>query len=79
MFSRWTNPLRSADRDTVAAVAQGYEAFEAKDWARAGDLLASTGARLADNAAKALWFDAALAYKFARNWPRAYETGKRSP
>lgn len=76
MFSRWTNPLRSADRDTVSAVAQGYEAFEAKDWPRAGDLLASAAARLDGKAAKAAWFDAALAYKFARNWPRAYETGK---
>lgn len=76
MFSRWTNPLRSADRDTVSAVAQGYEAFEAKDWPRAGDLLASAAARLDGKAAKTAWFDAALAYKFARNWARAYEAGK---
>ncbi|MFG2044551.1 hypothetical protein [Dactylosporangium sp. NPDC048998] len=76
MFSRWTNPLRSADRDTVSAVAQAYEAFKAEDWPRAGDLLAAVAARLGGKAAKAAWFDAALAYKFARDWPRAYETGK---
>jgi len=75
-WRRWTNPLRSADRDTVIAVMQGYEAMEAKDWPRAGDLLASAAARLEGKSAKALWFDAALAYKFARDWPRAYETGK---
>jgi hypothetical protein len=73
MFSRWTSPRRSADRD---AVAQGYSAFEEEDWPRAGDLLAAAAARLSGRAAAAVWFDAALAYKFARNWVRAYETGK---
>ena len=57
-------------------VARGYEAFEAEDWAGAGDLLTAAAARLAGKAAKAAWFDAALAYKFARDWQRAYDVGK---
>jgi hypothetical protein len=76
MFSRWRDPLRSADPDAVTAVVQGYEAFEAEDWPRAGDMLAAAAVRLNGKAAKAAWYDAALAYKFARDWPRAYETGK---
>ncbi|GGM46857.1 hypothetical protein ACFFX1_18900 [Dactylosporangium sucinum] len=62
--------------ETARAVAEGYEAFEAEDWPQAGDRLAAAAARLAGKRAKAVWFDAALAYKFARDWPRAYETGK---
>jgi hypothetical protein len=73
MFARWTNPLRSENRD---AVVQGYKAFEAEDWSRAGDLLAGAAGRTGNKSARAVWFDAALAYKFARNWVRAYETGK---
>ncbi|MEV0563398.1 hypothetical protein [Dactylosporangium sp. NPDC050588] len=76
MLSRWFNPLRSAGRDVVAAVAHGYEAFEAEDWPRAGDLLAAVAPRVPRRAAKAVWFGAALAFKFARDWPRALETGK---
>ncbi|GAA1500787.1 hypothetical protein GCM10009827_007590 [Dactylosporangium maewongense] len=75
-LARWFNPLRSADRDVVVAVAHGYEAFEAEDWPRAGDLLAAVAPRVPRRAAKAVWFDAALAFKFARDWPRALETGK---
>ncbi|MET7396905.1 hypothetical protein ABZS66_25820 [Dactylosporangium sp. NPDC005572] len=66
----------SGDRETGRAIAEGYEAFEAEDWPRAGDRLAAAAARLSGRKAKAAWFDAALAYKFARDWPRAYETGK---
>ncbi|MGI5239624.1 hypothetical protein [Dactylosporangium sp. CA-139066] len=72
MHSEGSNP----SPDTVAALTQGEEAFEAEDWPRAGDLLAAAAAGLGGELAKAVWFDAALAYKFARDWPRAYETGK---
>jgi hypothetical protein len=62
-----------------ALVKQAYQAFEAEDWARAADLLEE--AALADPDSPdgaALWFDAALAHKFRRDWPRAYALGKEA-
>ena len=56
----------------------GYQAFEAKDWASAGGLLAEAAAELPGPTAVSVWFDAALAYKFDRNWPRAYELGLKA-
>ncbi|GAA1371771.1 tetratricopeptide repeat protein [Catellatospora chokoriensis] len=59
-----------------AATAAGYAAFEAEDWPLAGQRLAEAAATLPKGRAKrTMWFDAALAYKFARDWPRAYEHG----
>ncbi|GAA2584673.1 hypothetical protein GCM10010435_73230 [Winogradskya consettensis] len=55
---------------------RAYTAFEAEDWPLAGELLATAAPSLTGEMAAATWFDAALAYKFARDWPRAYETGK---
>jgi hypothetical protein len=56
----------------------GYAALEAKDWPEAGRLLAQAAPEAPQQAQAVLWFDAALAYKFARDWPRAYELGKRA-
>lgn len=68
------------DMDEVSALlSRGYEAFDAEDWALAGDLLAQAAPRLPhDERGNATWFDAALAYKFARDWPRAYTVGKQA-
>ncbi|GAA2466379.1 hypothetical protein [Winogradskya humida] len=55
---------------------RAYTAFEAEDWPLAGELLATAAPSLTGETAAATWFDAALAYKFARDWPRAYEMGK---
>ncbi|GAA1398591.1 hypothetical protein ACFQZ4_34095 [Catellatospora coxensis] len=60
-----------------AAHTAAYAAFEAEDWPLAGHQLAAAAAMLpAGRAQRAAWFDAALAYKFARDWARAYEHGR---
>lgn len=55
---------------------QAYKAFKAGDWATAGVRLEQLAR---DNPGHKLeaawWFDAALSYKFLRDWPRAYELG----
>jgi hypothetical protein len=62
-----------------ALVKQAYQAFEAEDWARAADLLEEAAQADPDGPdGAALWFDAALAHKFRRDWPRAYELGKKA-
>ncbi|NUT20937.1 MAG: tetratricopeptide repeat protein [Hamadaea sp.] len=56
---------------------QAYEAWESEDWLVAGRLLEQAVAQERDPQQIAiLWFDAALAYKFARDWPKAYQLGK---
>lgn len=58
---------------------RAYQAWDAEDWQRAGELLEAAVRRDpdADGSGK-LWFDAALAYKFLRDWPKAYELGKQA-
>ncbi len=62
-----------------ALVRQAYQAWEADDWPKAGELL-ETAAREHPDAPGSpnLWFDAALAYKFLRDWPKAFELGKEA-
>jgi hypothetical protein len=70
---------QSADPDLVRLVTEGYEAFDAQDWVRAGGLLAQAAPRMPEGAdARATWFDAALSYKFARDWVSAFELGTRA-
>jgi len=67
---------RSADRDLVK---QAYQAWDAEDWQHAGQLLEEAVRREPDaHDSEKLWFDAALAYKFLRNWQKAYELGKEA-
>ena len=64
------------DTQGMSIVQRAYQAWDAEDWSSAGPLLAQA-AQVADSErAPALWFDAALAYKFLRDWPRAYELGR---
>lgn len=65
--------------DQSVLVREGYEAWEAERWAEAGGLLAQAAPVETDpRQAAILWFDAALAYKFARDWQKAYELGKEA-
>lgn len=66
---------------------RAYQAWDQEDWATAGLLLeeaaeAAAGAvdptGAAAEVAAVLWFDAALAYKFLRDWPRAFDLGKKA-
>jgi hypothetical protein len=69
----------SADPDLIRLIIEGYEAFDAQDWVRAGALLAEAAPRMPEGSdARSTWFDAALAYKFARDWPSAYELSTRA-
>jgi len=63
--------------DLAETVRQAYAAWEAEDWPTAGRLLEQAAAVETRRRQEAvLWFDAALAFKFARDWPKAYELGK---
>ena len=66
----------SAGEESVGE--RAYLAWEQGDWAAAGPLLEQAAAEADDAEAAALWFDAALAYKFLRDWPRAYELGLKA-
>jgi hypothetical protein len=60
-------------------VRDGYAAWEAEDWTTAGRLLEQAAPEVTDRRQQAvLWFDAALAFKSARDWPKAYELGKHA-
>ncbi|GAB4053981.1 tetratricopeptide repeat protein [Catellatospora paridis] len=57
-------------------VTEAYLAWNAEDWSRAGQLLEQAVLADPDGPRAAVWwFDAALAHKFLRNWPKAYELG----
>ena len=65
--------------DAIAvALERATAAFDAKDYARAGELLAAVAPMLEDWAAKPIWFDAALCYLFLRDWPRARDLGREA-
>src|SRR5690242_7952776 len=62
-----------------ALVKQAYQAFEAEDWDQAADLLEKAARADPDGpGSAALWFDAALAHKFRRDWPQAYALGQEA-
>jgi hypothetical protein len=66
----------SPNRDLVK---QAYQAWDAEDWQRAGELLEAAVRQDADaRGSEKLWFDAALAYKFLRDWHKAYDLGKQA-
>jgi hypothetical protein len=67
---------RSPRRDLLR---QAYQAWDAEDWQRAGESLEAAVRQAPDAPGSGkLWFDAALAYKFLRNWSKAYELGKQA-
>src|SRR5688572_22354588 len=73
----WQRKQRPSDKNVL--VREGYEAWEAERWKEAGSLLAQAAPVETDQRQAAiLWFDAALAYKFARDWQKAYELGKEA-
>jgi hypothetical protein len=60
-------------------VARAYRAWDAEDWTSAGELLEAAVRSDPDApGSERLWFDAALAYKFLRDWHKAYELGKEA-
>lgn len=74
MFGR-----REDNAEVGNLVRDGYAAWEAEDWPAAGRLLEQAAPGETDRRKQAvLWFDAALAFKFARDWPKAYELGKHA-
>ncbi|MFC8296263.1 tol-pal system YbgF family protein [Micromonospora orduensis] len=67
---------REEDRELLTAA---YEAWESEDWPQAGELLERLARRHPDHPrAGVWWYDAALAYKFLRNWAKAYELGREA-
>ncbi|MET8230553.1 tetratricopeptide repeat protein [Micromonospora sp. NPDC005298] len=67
---------REEDRELLKAA---YEAWESEDWPQAGELLERLVRRHPDHPrAGVWWYDAALAYKFLRNWAKAYELGREA-
>ncbi|MEU8088074.1 hypothetical protein AB0B57_31245 [Micromonospora sp. NPDC049101] len=67
---------REEDRELLKAA---YEAWESENWSLAGELLERMARRHPDHrSAGVWWYDAALAYKFLRNWAKAYELGREA-
>ncbi|RZU73992.1 hypothetical protein EV384_2428 [Micromonospora kangleipakensis] len=67
---------RADDRELFKTA---YEAWEAKNWVVAGESLERLVQRRPDHRrAGVWWYDAALAYKFLRNWVKAYELGREA-
>ncbi|SBT37774.1 tetratricopeptide repeat protein [Micromonospora narathiwatensis] len=67
---------RAEDRELLKAA---YQAWDAEDWAVAGESLERLARRLPDHRrAGVWWYDAALAHKFLRNWAKAYELGREA-
>jgi hypothetical protein len=73
IYTIWVRTRRRSNDDLVT---QAYRAWQAEDWQRAGPLLEAAVRQNPDaRGAEKLRFDAALAYKFLRAWPKAYELG----
>jgi hypothetical protein len=67
---------RSSKRDLIE---RAYQAWDAEDWQSAEESLESAARRDPDGrGSEKLWFDAALAFKFLRDWRKAYELGKEA-
>ncbi|MGC0422665.1 tetratricopeptide repeat protein [Embleya sp. AB8] len=66
-------------RRTNALVKQAQQAWDAHDWVRAGRLYESLLAAEPEHALSGQWaFDAALAYKFERDWAKAFAVGREA-
>ncbi|MER7889606.1 hypothetical protein ABTX15_07290 [Micromonospora sp. NPDC094482] len=67
---------RKDDRELLKAA---YEAWDAEEWALAGERLERLVRRHPDHRKSAVWwYDAALAHKFLRNWAKAHELGREA-
>ncbi|MFI6266013.1 tol-pal system YbgF family protein [Micromonospora sp. NPDC051006] len=67
---------RKDDRELLKAA---YEAWDAEDWALAGERLERLVRRHPDHRRSPVWwYDAALAHKFLRNWAKAHELGREA-
>ena len=70
-------PMTRADDRELLKTA--YAAWEAKNWVVAGESLERLVRRRPDHRRSGVWwYDAALAYKFLRNWAKAYELGREA-
>jgi hypothetical protein len=57
----------------------GWAAWDAQDWPVAAQIYEEVASRRPDDPrTPGLWYDAALAHKFLRDWPRAYELGRQA-
>lgn len=66
------------ERDTELRK-QAWAAQDAKDWPTAARIFEDLATRNPDDPeTPALWYDAALAHKFLRDWPRAFELGRNA-
>ncbi|MCF2528459.1 tetratricopeptide repeat protein [Yinghuangia soli] len=66
-------------RDTLALVTQAGEAWDEQDWPRAAELYEELLTAEPHHERSEQWaFDAALAHKFLRDWPKAYALGKEA-
>lgn len=70
------------DQATRAAIHTALDAAEAawdaQDWPAAGAAYEQALALLPEKAGAGLWYEAALAYKFDRDWDKAYELGREA-
>ncbi|HEV2636745.1 MAG TPA: tetratricopeptide repeat protein [Actinocrinis sp.] len=58
---------------------QGWAAWDAQDWPTAARIYEDLATRRPeDPRTPGLWYDAALAHKFLRDWPRAFELGRQA-
>ena len=58
---------------------QGWAAWDAQDWLTAARIYEDLATRRPeDPRTPGLWYDAALAHKFLRDWPRAFELGRQA-
>ncbi|MEU5436067.1 tetratricopeptide repeat protein [Streptomyces sp. NPDC020719] len=58
---------------------QARQAWEAQEWLRSAELYEQVLAHYPDEEPSAVWwYDAALAYKFLRNWAKAFELGRQA-
>lgn len=74
-----TDPQPNSKSDAVRAALQTAEtAWDAQDWLTAGAAYEQALALLPDRLGDRLWYEAALAYKFHRDWDKAYELGKEA-
>ncbi|MEU9823780.1 hypothetical protein [Micromonospora chersina] len=58
---------------------RAQQAWDAEDWPVAGELWERLARRYPDlPVAESWWYNAALAYKFLRNWAKAYDLGREA-